>query len=219
MKLFLDSADVAEIRTLAESGMVDGITTNPSSIAGSGREALAVLGEICRLLPCGPVSAEVIAEEADEMVREGKRLAEVAENIVVKVPVGREGLVACQRLRENDIRVNVTLCFSGAQALLAAKAGATYISPFIGRLEDCKQDGIGLVSDILSIYRAYPAFRTQVLAASIRNCAHVTAVARLGTHAATIPPGVFGALFSHPLTTKGIRRFLSDWKSASKAPL
>ncbi len=210
MQFFIDTADVAEIRDLAATGLVDGVTTNPSLVAKSGRDFLEVLAEICELVP-GPVSAEVTATEHQAMLAEGRRLAQVADNVVIKVPLTPDGLKACRAFTDEGTKVNVTLCFSPAQALLAAKAGARYISPFIGRLDDISVDGLQLIADIVTIYDAYPAIDTEVLVASVRHPLHVVESAKLGAHVATIPPAVLRAMFKHPLTDKGLAAFLDDW--------
>ena len=210
MKFFVDTADVAEIRDLAATGLVDGITTNPSLVAKSGRDFFEVLGEICAIVP-GPVSAEVTATSVDGMLAEAGRLTQVADNIVIKVPLTPDGLKACRALADDGKKVNVTLCFSPAQALLAAKAGATYISPFIGRLDDISADGMQLIADVVEIYAAYPALTTEVLVASVRHPMHVVDAAKMGAHVATIPPSVLRAMFKHPLTDKGLDAFLKDW--------
>ena len=210
MQFFIDTADVAEIRDLAATGLVDGVTTNPSLVAKAGRDFFEVLAEICDLVP-GPVSAEVTATEHQAMLAEGRRLAQVAENVVIKVPLTPEGLKACRAFTDEGTKVNVTLCFSPAQALLAAKAGARYISPFIGRLDDISVDGLQLIADVVEIYDAYPAITTEVLVASVRHPLHVVESAKLGAHVATIPPAVLRAMFKHPLTDKGLAAFLEDW--------
>jgi transaldolase len=217
MQLFLDTTDTAVLKDLAATGLVDGVTTNPSLIAKSGRPMLEVIAEICGLVE-GPVSAEVAAIEAEGMLAEGRRLASVATNVVVKVPLTREGLVATAAFAREGIQTNVTLCFSAAQALLAAKAGATYVSPFIGRLDDHGADGMGLIAEIRAIYDNYD-FDTEILAASIRNPAHVAAAALAGSDCATIPPNVFVDLFKHPLTEKGLEQFLSDWAKTGQSIL
>jgi transaldolase len=217
MQLFLDTTDTAVLKDLAATGLVDGVTTNPSLIAKSGRAMLEVIAEICGLVE-GPVSAEVAATEAEGMLAEGRRLASVATNVVVKVPLTREGLVATAAFAREGIQTNVTLCFSAAQALLAAKAGATYVSPFIGRLDDHGADGMGLIAEIRAIYDNYD-FDTEILAASIRNPAHVAAAALAGSDCATIPPNVFVDLFKHPLTEKGLEQFLSDWAKTGQSIL
>ena len=209
MKFFVDTADTAEIKALASSGLLDGVTTNPSLIAKSGRRIAEVVAEICALVP-GPVSAEVAATEYEGMMAEAKVLRRIAKNIAVKVPLTPDGLRACRHLTDDGAMVNVTLCFSAAQALLAAKAGASFISPFVGRLDDIGQDGMGLIADIVQIYRNY-AFKTEVLVASVRHPIHVVAAAKLGAHVATVPPAVLRSLFNHPLTDKGLAAFLADW--------
>ena len=210
MQFFIYTADVAEIRDLAATGLVDGVTTNPSLVAKAGRDFFEVLAEICELVP-GPVSAEVTATEHQAMLAEGRRLAQVADNVVIKVPLTPEGLKACRAFTDEGTKVNVTLCFSPAQALLAAKAGARYISPFIGRLDDISVDGLQLIADVVEIYDAYPAISTEVLVASVRHPLHVVESAKLGAHVATIPPSVLRAMFKHPLTDKGLAAFLEDW--------
>ena len=209
MKFFVDSADVPAIAELHALGMVDGVTTNPSLILKSGRDILEVTREICALIP-GPVSAEVVALTADEMIAEGRKLAEIAENITVKVPLTWDGLKACKVLSGEGRMVNVTLCFSANQAILAAKAGATFISPFVGRLDDINMDGMELISDIRTIYDNY-GYKTQILAASIRTANHITQCALIGADVVTAPPGVIKAMISHPLTDKGLETFLKDW--------
>jgi transaldolase len=209
MKFFVDTADVAAISELNDLGMVDGVTTNPSLILKSGRDILEVTKEICGIVT-GPVSAEVVALKADEMIAEGRKLAEIAPNIAVKVPLTWDGLKTCKTLSEDGFMVNVTLCFSANQALLAAKAGATFISPFIGRLDDINLDGLDLISDIRTIYDNYD-FSTQILAASIRTANHVTQCALIGADVVTAPPGVIKGLISHVLTDKGLDQFMKDW--------
>ena len=217
MQLFLDSTDVAVLRDLATTGLVDGVTTNPSLIAKSGRTMLEVIKEICDLIP-GPISAEVASTKADGMLAEGRKLAAIAPNVVVKAPLTRDGLIAVQQFAAEGIATNVTLCFSAAQALLAAKAGASYISPFIGRLDDHGADGMDLISEIRAIYDNY-SFDTEILAASIRTPAHVTAAALAGADCATIPPDVFQALFKHPLTERGLDQFMADWAKTGQSIL
>jgi transaldolase len=209
MKFFVDTADTAEIKSLAASGLLDGVTTNPSLVAKTGRKFLDVLAEICAAVP-GPVSAEVAAAEYDGMLAEARVLRGVAKNIAVKVPLTPDGLRACRHLADDGAMVNVTLCFSAAQALLAAKAGASFVSPFVGRLDDIGEHGMGLIADIMAIYRNYP-FKTEVLVASVRNPMHVVEAAKLGAHVATVPPAVLRSLFNHPLTDKGLAAFLADW--------
>lgn len=214
MKFFVDTAEIDEIRELNEFGMVDGVTTNPSLIRKSGRDIIEVTQEICNIVS-GPVSAEVTATEAEQMIAEGKKLAQIADNIAVKVPLTWDGLKACKTLSGLGHMVNVTLCFSANQALLAAKAGATFISPFIGRLDDVNLDGLDLISDIRLIYDNY-GFDTQILAASIRTVNHVTQSALIGADVMTAPPSVIKSLALHPLTEKGLAAFLSDIKEAGQ---
>ncbi|MFN8693280.1 MAG: fructose-6-phosphate aldolase [Holosporales bacterium] len=210
MQFFLDTADVHEISALVETGLVDGVTTNPSLIAKSGRQFIEAIKEICALVP-GPVSAEVAATDFETMLAEGEKLAGIAKNVVVKVPLTYDGLRVCKILSGQGVPVNVTLCFSANQALLAAKAGAAYISPFVGRLDDIGQDGMELIHDILDVYSNYPEFYTQVLAASIRHPQHVLAAAKAGAHVATMPASTLKQLYHHPLTDKGLAAFVSDW--------
>ncbi len=210
MEFFADTAETNEIAELIDLGMIDGITTNPSLIKKSGRDVFQVLTEICQIVQ-GPVSAEVVAVTAEEMVAEGHRLTQIASNIVVKVPLTLEGLKACKKLSSEGIRVNVTLCFSSNQALLAAKAGATYISPFIGRLDDLGMNGMNLIEDIRIIYDNYD-FNTKILAASIRSPLHVNESALAGADVVTVPPAVIKKLAHHPLTDKGLQSFLADWE-------
>jgi len=210
MKFFVDTAEISEIRELAETGLLDGVTTNPSLIAKSGRKITEVIAEICAIVP-GPVSAEVAATEYQAMLKEAAVLKAIAPNVTIKVPLTPDGLRACHALSQEGTMVNVTLCFSPAQALLAAKAGASFISPFVGRLDDIGQDGMLLIADIVQIYRNYPAIRTEVLVASIRNPIHLIDAAKLGAHVATIPPAVIKQLYKHPLTDSGLAAFLKDW--------
>lgn len=212
MKFFVDTADVAAIAELHDLGMVDGVTTNPSIIAKSGRNILEVTKEICDMVD-GPVSAEVVATDADDMIAEGRKLAKIADNIAVKVPLTWDGLKACKVLSGEGNMVNVTLCFSANQALLAAKAGATFISPFIGRLDDINLDGLELIEDIRTIYDNY-GFDTQILAASIRSANHMSECAKIGADVCTAPPNVIKAMASHVLTDKGLAAFLEDAKKA-----
>jgi transaldolase len=218
MKFFIDTADIDEIRDLAASGLLDGVTTNPSLVAKSGRPFFQVLEEICDVVP-GPVSAEVTATDHGTMVVEGRRLAALAPNIAVKVPLTPDGIRACKTLSGEGTMVNVTLCFSPAQAILAAKAGASFVSPFVGRLDDIGSPGMGLIAEICAIYRQYPAFRTEVLVASIRSPQHVVEAAKMGAHVATIPPQVLRQLFKHPLTDKGLAAFLADWAKTGQSIL
>ncbi len=214
MKFFLDTADVNEIKELAQTGMVNGVTTNPTLIMKSGRPLKTVIKEICDIVP-GPVSAEVIATAYEDMVQEGKDLAKIAANVVVKLPLTVDGLRACKQLSGNGIPTNVTLCFSPLQALLAAKAGASFVSPFIGRLDDISQDGLTLIHDILTIFAQYPALTTEVLVASVRHPIHVLEAAKMGAHAVTVPPKVLRQFYEHPLTDSGLKQFLADWQKAA----
>ncbi len=216
MKLFADTADIDEIRALAAMGVIDGVTTNPTLVARAGRPIREVIAEICAAVP-GPVSAEVTATDFDGMVAQGHKLAEIAGNVVIKVPLTWDGLKACRALTERGHRVNVTLCFSANQALLAAKAGAAFISPFIGRLDDVGEDGIGLIHDIRSIYDNDVDLTTAILAASIRTPISVKQVAIAGADVATVPPPILHALINHPLTDKGLAAFLADWKKAGQS--
>jgi transaldolase len=218
MKFFIDSAELAEIRELAATGFVDGVTTNPSLVAKSGRNFLEVVREICAVVP-GPVSAEVTATDHLTMLAEGRKLAKLARNVAVKVPLTPDGLKTCRALANDGTMVNVTLCFSAAQALLAAKAGASFVSPFVGRLDDVSSDGMGLIRDILAIYRNYPALKTEVLVASIRHPMHVVDAAKLGAHVGTMPPSVLRQMFQHPLTDKGLAGFLADWAKTGQTIL
>jgi len=218
MKFFVDTADTAEIKELAATGLLDGVTTNPSLIAKTGRPIKEVIAEICDLVP-GPVSAEVAATEAGQMIAEGRVLGKIAPNVTIKVPLTWDGLKACRTLSDEGLKLNVTLCFSANQALLAAKAGATFISPFIGRLDDAGADGIDLIREIRVIYDNYEALKTQILAASIRTPLSVKHVALAGADVATIPPAVLKALVKHPLTDKGLEAFLADWKKTGQSIL
>jgi transaldolase len=215
MKFFVDTADVAEIKDLAATGLLDGVTTNPSLVAKARGDFKEIVAEICAIVP-GPVSAEVAATDLDGMLKEGRTLARIANNVTVKVPLTWDGLRACRTLTGDGIMVNVTLCFSANQALLAAKAGATFVSPFVGRLDDAGQDGMELVREIRAIYDNYPDLRTQILAASIRNVTHVRQAAMIGADVATLPPAVLRALAHHPLTDKGLELFLGDWRKTGQ---
>lgn len=217
MKFFVDTADTAAIKELNEAGLINGVTTNPSLIAKSGRDFKEVIKEICGITP-DPVSAEVASLEFDGMVAEGEHLAKIASNVVVKLPLTLNGLKATKYFKDKGIKTNVTLCFSANQALLAAKAGATYISPFLGRLDDINLDGVQLIEDIRTIYDNYQ-FETQILAASIRTPNHVTQVALVGADVATIPPDVIKKLVNHPLTNAGIDGFVKDWASTGQSIL
>ena len=218
MKFFIDTADIAEIRDLAATGLLDGATTNPTLIAKSGRPMAEVIKEICSVVP-GPVSAEVTATEWETMVAEGRTLAAIAPNVTVKVPLTKDGLRACKVLSGEGKMVNVTLCFSAGQAILAAKAGASFISPFVGRLDDISEDGMKLIEEIVTIYRQYPNFKTEVLVASIRHPRHIIDAAKMGAHVATMPPSVIRQLYQHPLTDKGLASFLADWKKTGQSIL
>lgn len=218
MKFFIDTADIDEIRALAETGMVDGVTTNPSLVAKTGRKFTDVVAEICEIVP-GPISAEVTATDAETMIEEGRKLAAIAPNVAVKVPLTEDGLRACRALSDQGTMVNVTLCFSAAQSILAAKAGAAFVSPFVGRLDDVGQSGMELIADIVEIYSRYDHFTTEVLVASIRNPMHVVEAARMGAHVATIPPKILSQLFKHPLTDKGLAAFLDDWAKTGQSIL
>ncbi|MDD5587188.1 MAG: fructose-6-phosphate aldolase [Alphaproteobacteria bacterium] len=219
MKFFVDTADVNEIRDLAATGLLDGVTTNPSLVAKSGhKDFIELVREIAGIVP-GPVSAEVAATDYETMLAEGQYLAKIAKNIAVKVPLTPAGLKVCRVLSQQGTMVNVTLCFSPAQAILAAKAGAAFVSPFVGRLDDIGEDGMNLIADICTIFEAYPAFKTEVLVASVRHPMHVVEAAKMGAHVATIPPKVIWQLFSHPLTDKGLAQFVADWqKTGQKIP-
>ncbi len=217
MQLFIDSADVAELRAAAASGLIDGVTTNPSLIAKSGRNMKEAIAEICSIIP-GPVSAEAVATDVEGMLNEGRYLARIASNVVVKLPLTENGLRACRTLSDEGIKVNVTLCFSAVQAMLAAKAGAYFISPFIGRLDDKGEDGMDLIHDIRQVYDNY-GFGTNVLAASIRTPEHVKQCALAGADCATLPPKIFAQLYKHELTDSGVAAFLKDWASTGQSIL
>jgi transaldolase len=217
MKFFIDTADVTEIADMASTGLVDGVTTNPSLIAKSGRNIIEVIGEICDIVD-GPVSAEVAATDFETMVAEGRRLAKIAENVTVKVPLTVDGLKTCKTLSDEGTGVNVTLCFSATQALLAAKAGATFISPFVGRLDDIGGVGMDLIADIAQIYSNYD-FATEILVASVRGPQHVLEAAKIGADVVTLPPSVIKAMYNHPLTDKGLQAFLDDWAKTGQSIL
>lgn len=214
MKFFVDTADVAEISDLNDTGLLDGVTTNPSLIMKSGRDIMEVTREICAIVD-GPVSAEVTATDFDGMLKEAAVLAEIADNICIKLPLTMDGLKACKRLTSEGHKTNVTLCFSANQALLAAKAGATFISPFIGRLDDIHIDGMDLIAEIRTIYDNYD-FKTEILAASIRTANHVKQAALYGADVSTIPPATLRSLVKHPLTDKGLEAFLADWQKTGQ---
>ena len=212
MKFFADTGNVKEIQALAEFGIIDGVTTNPSLMAKEGGDPRAILKEICRVVR-GPVSAEVVATEASAMISEGKSLATIDEHIVVKVPFGKDGVKACKALSSEGIRVNVTLVFSAPQAILAAKAGAAYVSPFVGRLDDIGSDGMGLIEQIVEIYDNYD-WATEILVASVRHPIHIIQAARLGADVCTCPAAVLEMIFKHPLTDIGLKKFLEDWQKS-----
>jgi len=216
MKFFIDSADTAAIADLAATGMVDGVTTNPSLVAKSGRDFKELISEICTLTK-GPVSAEVTALDAKAMLSEADQLLAIADNVCIKVPLTWDGLKATRALADNGHKVNVTLCFSANQALLAAKAGAAYISPFVGRLDDISADGMGLIADIRQIYDNYPELETEILVASVRSPEHMRASALIGADVATLPPDVLKSLIKHPLTDKGLEAFLADWQKTGQS--
>jgi transaldolase len=218
MKFFVDTADTEEIRELADTGLVDGVTTNPSLVAKTGRDFIQVIKEICALVD-GPVSAEVTATEFDSMMAEGRRLADLADNVAVKVPLTMPGLKACRALSQAGVTVNVTLCFSVPQAILAAKAGAAFVSPFVGRLDDIGENGMALIGDIVAVYRNYESIKTEVLVASIRHPMHLVEAAKVGADVATLPPAVMRGLAKHPLTDKGLAAFLADWQKTGQSIL
>ncbi|MBL8630243.1 MAG: fructose-6-phosphate aldolase [Rhodospirillaceae bacterium] len=215
MKFFIDTADIKEIKDLAATGMVDGVTTNPSLAAKSGKKFVDLIAEICAVVP-GPVSAEVTALDHETMMKEAAVLRKIAKNVTIKVPLTPDGLKTCKALSNDGCMVNVTLCFSPAQALLAAKAGASFISPFVGRLDDIGADGMALIQDICTIYKAY-SFKTEVLVASIRGPQHVVAAAKMGAHVSTMPPSTLRQMFNHPLTDKGLKAFMDDWAKTGQS--
>ncbi|HEY8964010.1 MAG TPA: fructose-6-phosphate aldolase [Alphaproteobacteria bacterium] len=217
MKFFVDTAELKDIQELHDMGMVDGVTTNPSIIAKSGADFIERILEICKIVK-GPVSAEVASTDFETMMKEGEKLAKLGSNIAVKVPLTEAGLKVCRNLSNNGTMVNVTLCFSAVQALLAAKAGATFISPFIGRLDDIGQDGMDLIADIRRIYDNY-GFKTEILAASIRHPQHVLMAAKIGADVGTMPPATIRQLYKHPLTTNGLAAFVEDWKKTGQSIL
>ena len=217
MKIFIDSADIREIEELSSTGLIDGVTTNPSLIAKSGNEIIDTVREICDIIP-GPVSAEVTATDHKTMMIEAEKLSKIAKNVTIKVPLTMAGVKTCHVLSKQGISVNVTLCFSSAQAILAAKAGATFISPFVGRLDDIGQNGLDLIYDIVEIYSNYN-FKTEVLVASIRGAHHVVESAKLGADVVTIPARTFRDMFNHPLTDKGLRSFITDWEKTGQSIL
>ena len=218
MKFFVDTANIDDIRDMSETGLLDGVTTNPSLIMKSGKDFIPLMEEICALVD-GPVSAEVAATDFETMLKEGQKLAKIADNLTVKVPLTEAGLKTCKHLSDNGTMVNVTLCFSANQALLAAKAGATFISPFVGRLDDIGLDGMDLIADIAQIYDNYPDFETEILVASIRHPQHLMASAKLGADVATMPPEVIRKLYKHPLTDSGLEAFVADWTKTGQSIL
>ena len=218
MKFFADTSDLDAIKDLNTLGMLDGVTTNPSIIAKSGKQFIPLIEEICEIVS-GPVSAEVASTDYETMIKEGKKLAAIADNVAVKVPLTQAGLKVCKELSDAGTMVNVTLCFSPAQAILAAKAGATFISPFVGRLDDLAQDGMQLISDICQIYANYAHFQTEVLVASVRHPVHIIESAKLGADVVTCPPAVIKQLYNHPLTDKGLATFVDDWKKTGQSIL
>jgi transaldolase len=218
VQFFVDTADIAEIEALAQTGLVDGVTTNPTLIAKSGRPILETIRSICRLIP-GPVSAEVTASDFPTMLKEAAILRDLAENVVIKVPLTIDGLKTCKALADQGVLVNVTLCFSAAQALLAAKSGAAFVSPFVGRLDDIGQDGLVLIQEICAMFANYPQLATQVLVASVRHPVHIVESAKIGAHVATLPPKLLWQLFQHPLTDKGLALFSDDWAKTGQSIL
>ena len=215
MEFFVDTADIKEIKRINDMGILDGVTTNPSLVLKANKNFKKLIKEICKIVP-GPISAEVTATKFDEMYKEGIKLSKIAKNVVVKVPLTPDGIRTCKKLSKKKIGVNVTLCFSVNQALLAAKAGAKYVSPFIGRLDDIGKNGINLISDIKKVYSNYKNLNTKILAASIRSTKHITQVAMAGADVATVPPKLIEEMFNHPLTTKGLKIFLDDWKKTKQ---
>jgi transaldolase len=218
MKFFVDTADIEEIKDLASTGLLDGVTTNPSLIAKSGKKFIPLIEQICEIVS-GPVSAEVAATDYETMRKEAEKLRKIADNVAVKVPLTPAGLKVCKELADGGTMVNVTLCFSAAQAILAAKAGATFVSPFVGRLDDIGQSGMDLIADICMIYNNYPQFETEVLVASVRNPMHIVDSAKMGAHVATCPAAVIRQLYNHPLTDKGLAAFVDDWKKTGQSIL
>lgn len=218
MKFFVDTADLNDIRDLESTGLLDGVTTNPSLIAKSGKKFIPLIEEICKIVK-GPVSAEVAATDYATMRKEAEVLRRIADNVAVKVPLTPDGLRVCKELSDDGTMVNVTLCFSAAQALLAAKAGAAFISPFVGRLDDISFNGLELIADIVTIYENYDYFDTEVLVASVRNPIHIVESAKMGAHVATCPPAVIRQLYNHPLTDKGLAAFVEDWKKTGQSIL
>lgn len=218
MKFFVDTADIDDIKDLADTGLLDGVTTNPSLIKKSGKDFIPLIKEICDIVD-GPVSAEVAATDYETMRKEADVLRGIADHVAVKVPLTPDGLKVCKELSDEGTMVNVTLCFSASQALLAAKAGAAFISPFVGRLDDISNDGLNLIQDIVTIYDNYPEFHTEVLVASIRNPMHIVESAKMGAHVMTSPPDVIRSLYKHPLTDKGLAAFVEDWAKTGQSIL
>lgn len=218
MKFFVDTADINEIKDLASTGLLDGVTTNPTLIAKSGKQFIPLIEEICAVVD-GPVSAEVASTDYETMIKEARRLAQIADHVAIKVPLTPAGLKVCKEMSDEGRMVNVTLCFSPAQAILAAKAGATFVSPFVGRLDDLAQDGMGLIADIVTIYNNYPEFYTEVLVASVRHPIHIVESAKMGADVVTCPPSVIKQLYNHPLTDKGLATFVDDWKKTGQSIL
>ncbi len=218
MKFFVDTADIHEIEELAATGLIDGVTTNPSLIAKSGKEFVPLIKDICKIVN-GPVSAEVAATDFETMRKEAEVLRNIANNVTIKVPLTPAGLKLCKLLSHDDTKVNVTLCFSAAQAILAAKAGAAFVSPFVGRLDDISMNGMQLIEDIVKIYKNYPAYKTEVLVASIRSPMHITQAAKMGAQVITAPPSVIQQLFKHPLTDQGLAAFVEDWNKSGQSIL
>lgn len=218
MKFFVDTADINDIKEMADSGLIDGVTTNPSLILKSGKDFIPLIKEICEVVS-GPVSAEVASTDYETMWKEADKLRAIADNVTVKVPLTPAGLKVCKRLSDEGTMVNVTLCFSAAQAILAAKAGAAFISPFVGRLDDIGQDGLSLIQDIVGIYDNYPDFQTEVLVASVRNPMHIVEAAKIGADVVTCPSSVIKQLYNHPLTDKGLAAFVEDWKKTGQSIL
>ncbi|MGN7502085.1 MAG: fructose-6-phosphate aldolase [Alphaproteobacteria bacterium] len=218
MKFFVDTGEIEDIKDLAATGLLDGVTTNPSLIAKSGRDFIELITEICGVVD-GPVSAEVAATDYATMIKEAEKLAAIADNVAVKVPLTEDGLKVCKAMSDNGTMVNVTLCFSPGQAILAAKAGATFVSPFVGRLDDICFNGIDLIAEICQIYSMYPEFDTEVLVASVRNPTHIIESAKMGADVVTCPPSVIKQLYKHPLTDKGLAAFVDDWKKTGQSIL
>ncbi|MAH05255.1 MAG: fructose-6-phosphate aldolase [Alphaproteobacteria bacterium] len=218
MKFFVDTGEIDDIKDLAATGLLDGVTTNPSLIAKSGRDFIELITEICGVVD-GPVSAEVAATDYATMIKEAEKLAAIADNVAVKVPLTEDGLKVCKAMSDNGTMVNVTLCFSPGQAILAAKAGATFVSPFVGRLDDICFNGIDLIAEICQIYSMYPEFDTEVLVASVRNPTHIIESAKMGADVVTCPPSVIKQLYKHPLTDKGLAAFVDDWKKTGQSIL